>query len=48
MAVGYDIYKNNNLDPINLGEIAYFNREPTKQDFIEWIGRGIKREIGFG
>lgn len=37
--IGYDIYKNGGDEPINLGEIAYFDGEPTKQDLIELLNR---------
>jgi hypothetical protein len=34
---GYDIYEGNNQDPINLGEVAYFDHEPTQEDVESWI-----------
>lgn len=34
---GYDIYEDDNADPINLGDIAYFDHEPTQKDVEEWL-----------
>lgn len=38
-AWGYDIYLASNPqgDPINLGEIAYFDHKPTQEDAENWI-----------
>jgi len=43
-AIGYDIYKDGEDDPINLGDIAYFDTEPTKEDFINWLLNSMKNE----
>jgi len=29
---GYDIYEGDDQDPINLGDVAYFDNEPTQED----------------
>lgn len=34
---GYDIYEDDSDDPINLGDIAYFDHEPTQIDVVRWI-----------
>jgi hypothetical protein len=35
---GYDIYEGDNPnDPINLGQIVYFDRKPTQKDVEKWL-----------
>ena len=34
---GYDIYEEDDADPLNLGEIAYFDHEPTQKDIEVWV-----------
>jgi hypothetical protein len=36
---GYDIYEEGYDDPINLGQIAYFDTEPTQQEFDAWMDK---------
>ena len=35
--LGYDIYIPDKDDPINIGEVAYFDNIPTKEDVEEWL-----------
>lgn len=34
---GYDIYIPSQDDPINLGDVAYFDSIPTEKDVNEWL-----------
>lgn len=36
---GYDIYEEGYDDPINLGQIAYFNTEPDQRAFDAWMDK---------
>jgi len=40
--LGFDIYVDHADDPINLGEVAYFNTWPTWKDLVKYVPEQIQ------